>query len=204
MTEKPNPARVRFLWLDQVATDRALPPLSLAVAVILGRWLGGDGRAWPAIPTIAAALGTTDRSVQRALSALEQAGHVAVDRNGGRGRTNRISIALKQAESIGNGDGDVTLPASERVTNSHRKGDTQRTKGCQPRHPNQEKNHGDPLGLPLEPEDRVIARAPVGAALRDLTPPDTDHNEIEAALAAGELTPAQADFLRRNRSCAHA
>lgn len=201
MADTSNPVRTRFVWLDQVATDRALPPLGLAVAVALCRWLGADGRAWPAVPTIADVLGTTDRSIQRALAALEQAGHVVVDRNGGRGRTNTIAIALKQPADTENGDNDVTFPTPERVTNFHGKGDAQRTKGCQPRHPNKDLTNRSPPGISIEPS-RLDARAPDGAALGGLDRPTTDHNEIASALAAGEITAAEAAFLRRNRRSA--
>lgn len=203
MADKSNPVRTRFAWLDQVATDRAAPPLGLAVAVVLCRWLGADGSAWPSVGTVAAALGTTDRSVQRTLAALELGGHVVVDRNGGRGRTNRISLVLKRSPNDGNGDVSVTVQHSERVTKAAGKGDKSSPKGCQPCHPNHYRTRGTALAVPSEPGDRLDARAPSGAALGDLTRPDaTPADEIEAAMTAGEITPAEAAFMRRNRRSA--
>ena len=198
VTGNQSPARLRFLWLDAVATDARLPPLATRVAVVLGRWLNSDGLAWPSVATVAASLGATDRAVQKVLAALVEAGHIAVERRRGRGNTNLITIIAPTVK----GERSDAFSGEEKVNSETRKGEQLSQKRRTSVHPNNMRNQGDPSGLPLEPEDRRDAHAPKGAALGDLTRPDTGHREIEAALAAGDLTPAEADFLRRSRSYA--
>lgn len=204
MAEKINPARARFAWLDAVATDARLPPLAVRVAVVLGRWLNAEGVAWPAVATIAAALGATDRAVQKAISALVEAGHIAVERRRGRGHTNEITIR----PPVEIGERADTFSSAEKVNSKTRKGErlSQKRRTCG--HPNQEKNQGDPLGLPLEPRNRRDARAPEGAALGDLsTLPFDIRVDVEAherrlveGVREGQITPSEANEHRRERA----
>lgn len=202
MAATANPVRARFAWLGQIATDRALPPLATRVAVVLCQFLNSAGVAWPSVPRVATALGATDRAVQKTIAALVDAGHLTIERNGGRGRTNVLTIVVKADGDAEKGELPDTFSGPERVNAWPEKGERDDRKGWPPVHPNKERNHRAPSGLSMEPIARLDARAPDGAALGGLDRPTTDHSEIESALAAGEITAAEAAFLRRNRRSA--
>ncbi len=89
----------KFAWLDQVAADSALPAHAARLAVVFLRYVNrATGDAWPAIPTLASALGMVENSVRNALRAMVANGHLAIEAGGGRGATNRYCWIIKSAE----------------------------------------------------------------------------------------------------------
>ena len=68
------------LWMQ--AAVRAIGRGCHGVAWYLQRRFNGDGIAWPAVGTIAAALSASPRSVARSLASLEAAGLIATTRRG--------------------------------------------------------------------------------------------------------------------------
>ncbi|MCA9863997.1 MAG: helix-turn-helix domain-containing protein, partial [Thermomicrobiales bacterium] len=78
-------ARAAF-WIDDAVIDTYAPllrrarggPAALAVYTALARRAGPDGGCWPSLRTLAAQTAASERTVQRALQALEQLGLVAV------------------------------------------------------------------------------------------------------------------------------
>jgi hypothetical protein len=86
----------KFQWIDQIAADGELPPHAARLAIVLLRYVNRKtGDAWPAIPTLAAAMGMVENSVRNALRAMVTNGHLAVDAGGGRGATNRYRWLIK-------------------------------------------------------------------------------------------------------------
>jgi|GEM_PF-3586982 len=82
-------AATTFRWLDQIADDRDLPPVSMRVAVILRRYVNGrSGTAWPSHPTLIEVTGLSRSGLRKALRGLEDHGHLAVSAHHGRGGTN--------------------------------------------------------------------------------------------------------------------
>ena len=89
----------KFAWLDQVAGDGALPSHAARLAVVFLRYVNrATGDAWPAIPTLASALGMVENSVRNALRAMVANGHLAIEAGGGRGATNRYRWIIKSTD----------------------------------------------------------------------------------------------------------
>lgn len=89
----------RFLWLDQVAEDASLPPSSARVAIILCRYFSRvEGYAWPSIDRIAEHLTLSKNAVRSTLHSMERAGHLTIERRGGRRRSNRYRYLLMSAK----------------------------------------------------------------------------------------------------------
>lgn len=107
--------RNKFLWLDQVAADGALPPTVARLAIVLCRYFSREnGGAWPSIDRLAHDLDITERSVQRMVKLLVERGHLEVDIGGGRNKTNQYRHIVKTPTGLspfddGNPDANVTL-----------------------------------------------------------------------------------------------
>jgi replication protein C-like len=89
-----------FRWLDSVKADRRLCASSFKIAYQLSNRTNTaefkkSGRliTWQAIPTLAAATGLSDRTVRRAIRRLQATGHLTVKIGGGRGKSNRYTLA---------------------------------------------------------------------------------------------------------------
>ena len=100
----------RWIWKRAVKIDARLsdPAKLLAVTLCDDFAHHETGFCNPSIGTLAGALGKSDRSVQRALSELRNAGWIEVQRGNGRGNSSKI-IFLK-------GDAPFTFSSSEKVT----------------------------------------------------------------------------------------
>jgi hypothetical protein len=78
----PNFNRKRFQWHAVVCADNRLTATALRVAgKLFHEYLNGEhgGNAWPAIETLAEAIGASVRSTQEALSQLVSFGHLATE-----------------------------------------------------------------------------------------------------------------------------
>jgi DNA-binding MarR family transcriptional regulator len=72
----------REMVLYAAALDPSLTPLARRVLTVINHALGSEsGVAWPSQATIASLLGCTEKWVCRAVTELEQAGYVRVDRS---------------------------------------------------------------------------------------------------------------------------
>jgi len=103
-------------WRLQVIRDARITRVPLAVAIIISQRVNREtDDAWPALDKIAKQCGTTIRSIRRAIDCLEEHGHVAVIRGGGR-KSNRYRLAMKDdpiCAPIGaQKDGDESAPTS--------------------------------------------------------------------------------------------
>jgi hypothetical protein len=77
-------AVARLFWLRGIAADPATSEAPLRVAIALAcRHNGRSGQLNPAVSTLAGDTGMAERSVRRALSWLESAGHIVVERSSG-------------------------------------------------------------------------------------------------------------------------
>jgi Helix-turn-helix domain len=77
--DKPKFMRGMFLWLQQVATDRELPPMALHVATALASHVNQKTKeAFPWQKTLANTLSITMRAVQRNVAELTARGHLRV------------------------------------------------------------------------------------------------------------------------------
>jgi hypothetical protein len=87
--------RLRFIWLDMVATDPRARGLATSIAVVLvNRYLNWESRmAWPSTERLAVDLGDVDRtSVQRGLRRLQRLGYLWIRTGGGRRNTNSYEL----------------------------------------------------------------------------------------------------------------
>ena len=75
-------------YFASIYADTELPHRARAVYMYLHDRADGQGHCWPGIKRISTDLGLSRRTVQRALSELEKAGHIKRDQhhrdNGGR------------------------------------------------------------------------------------------------------------------------
>jgi hypothetical protein len=88
----------KFDWLRQIASDRQLPPAAAPVAIVLAdEYLNQEtGDAWPAIDTLAAAIGRSVTQTREALQKMAGLDHVVTDlTRGGKGQVNRYRPILK-------------------------------------------------------------------------------------------------------------
>lgn len=82
--------RKRFQWLDQVAADPKVSATGFVLAYRIAKFFNRDsGEAWPAQPTLAAAMRMDVRSVRSLCDQLEVAGHLQVIASRGRGHSCR-------------------------------------------------------------------------------------------------------------------
>ncbi len=93
---------------------------SKLVAVAIGDCCEDDGTgAWPAVRTIAARAGTSERTAQRSIAELVQLGELAVDENAGPKRANLYTIRIDRL--LANGAADK-LAAEKLAVVSKRQG----------------------------------------------------------------------------------
>jgi Helix-turn-helix domain len=87
--------RQKFTWLEAVAGDRLARGLPLAVAVVLAvKFFNSETHnAWPSLATLATAVDTDRRSVQRAIQSLVASGWLLRARR--RRRSNMYRIAFR-------------------------------------------------------------------------------------------------------------
>ena len=84
------------VWRDAVR-DSSLDSMAKLVALVLSTFMSGHGRAWPSRDTLAAGASVCDRTVDAALSRLEQSGFLVVERSkGGNAKTNRYQAVLPE------------------------------------------------------------------------------------------------------------
>jgi hypothetical protein len=87
--------RKRFQWLDQVAADPKVSATGFVMAYRIAKFFNRDsGEAWPAQPTLAAAMRMDTRSVRRLCDQLEAAGHLTIIASSGRGHSCRYRPVL--------------------------------------------------------------------------------------------------------------
>jgi len=105
-----NWARNRWTWKRAARRDPRLSDCAKVLAAALCDDFAHHETAYcaPRIATLAEALAKSDRSVQRALSELRQAGWIAIRSGGGRGVSSEITFEK--------GDGTVAFSDQERVT----------------------------------------------------------------------------------------
>lgn len=89
---------IKFIWLKQVCSDHEISHLAARIAALLLDYINpATGAAWPSQATLATAAGVSRRGVQKALTALETAGHLRITVQKGRANTNRYRPLLKNA-----------------------------------------------------------------------------------------------------------
>jgi hypothetical protein len=85
----------RWRWIDQIASDKNLPPNATRVAVAIASHINGDtGAAWPSIDRLADILGLVANSVRKSIRAMVRGGHLAVEIGGG-SASNRYRLIAK-------------------------------------------------------------------------------------------------------------
>ena len=97
----------------------------------------GGASCWPAVPTLAALAGVSDRQAQRLIDQLAAEGVIAVERGRGRNHTNMYTLLIAPTDADGKGAissdrGDIAmspLPEPEKVTCDDGKGDIFSDKG---------------------------------------------------------------------------
>jgi helix-turn-helix protein len=90
----------KFAWIDRLFRDRNVPHLACRVAMLISNHLNRtSGDAWPSQRQLAADIGVCRRTIQYALEALVETGHLAVQVS--RGDTNhyRPIFETKDAQS---------------------------------------------------------------------------------------------------------
>jgi biotin operon repressor len=104
-TDTDAPARACMVGFAQVPAEMLTAPLTanaLRLWALLDLHQRDNAKAWPSRSHLAEDLGSSADAVDRAVTALEAAGFLAVDRRGGRGRTNRYQL-LGRPRDIHNG-----------------------------------------------------------------------------------------------------
>jgi hypothetical protein len=152
----------RFSWLNQVATDRSLPPSAARVAIVLGGYVNRvSGDAWPSVETLSASLGIVENCVRKALKAMVRNGHLTVDTGGGRKSTNRYRPVVKDQSNddekprtdvrgFGEEKPRTDVRGLEKETLHGRSQNPARafTKPCTPVHPNYYRNNFKKIRAP--------------------------------------------------------
>lgn len=204
MADRTNPLRRRAEWLGRLSRDPEVSATAFRVAFIIGSHLNREtGLAWPAVPTIAAEACLSLSAAKRALAALVNGGHLVVETDRGRGRSNRYRIPAEPEK----GSSVDCFNGLENGSSVVGKRPIYGRKTVHKRPPNTIKNTGAPSVLPDEPRNRPDARAPEGAALGDLStlPPDIradieDHERrLLSGIRDGRITPIEAREYRRER-----
>jgi hypothetical protein len=99
--------RDKFLWLEQVHADPELTPLAFRLAYVLANLVNDrEGFAWPSIAHLAAKCRATENGVKKVIRRLTERGHLFVEFETGRGRTNRYRWIVK-------GDGARTVATEQ-------------------------------------------------------------------------------------------
>lgn len=144
-------------WMAMVAKDGALSDSAVRVAVYLCDCENDKtGQCNPSIEWIARDTNLSKRSVQYAITALESAGHISVDKKGG-GKGNRTEYTFS------NGADSAPLKGANNAPLQKPKGAKNDTKGCKKRHAKGAKNDIPPC-TPLygEPVKRTSERTSEG------------------------------------------
>lgn len=204
MADFPNHLRRRAAWLDRLSRDPEVSPAAFRVAYVIGSFMNREtGLAWPSVPTIAAASCLSLSAAKRALAALVDGGHLLVETDRGRGRSNRYRIP--EPENSPRADCFNGLENGSSVVGKRSIHDR---KTVHQWTPNTKKNTGCPSGIPDEHRNRHDARAPSGAALDNLStlPADVradveDHERrLAEGVRSGRLTPSEAAARRAERA----
>jgi hypothetical protein len=91
---------LKFQWLERIAADFELPASATRLAVALNKHLNRKTwDAFPAVATLARAIGMTERRVQGLLQELVKHGHLTIESGGGRHATNRYRPVFTDADS---------------------------------------------------------------------------------------------------------
>ncbi len=104
--EKPDRAagqfnRDKFLWLEHVHSDAELTPLAFMLAYALANLVNErEGFAWPSIAHLAAKCRVTENGIKKVIRRLTERGHLSVEFETGRGRTNRYRWIVKEARAV--------------------------------------------------------------------------------------------------------
>ena len=101
-----------FRWRDQVKADRRLKPIDFLVAFQLSektnaREFAKSGTlvTWQGITSMAAAIGVSDRTVQRSIRRLQKKPkHIELDPGGGRHHSNRYTLLLRPSQAVAAAD----------------------------------------------------------------------------------------------------
>lgn len=99
--------------LVEEALNTSLPQTQRFVLAVICTYANQDGVAYPSYATIAQKTGLSRRQIIRLVQALEQSGHVTIDRTRGRSRTNFFRVRFQRK-------GDMSR---KKVTNRTKKGD---------------------------------------------------------------------------------
>lgn len=121
-----------FVW------DARLPTAEKIVLLVIADHANDDGsNAWPSIATIARKASMSERSVQRHIKSLEQAGVLRVEQQGGGTakmrsdrRPNRYDVVLDAIHGVT----DATSTEVDGVTDETSRGDNDASTGCQTEH----------------------------------------------------------------------
>ncbi|MCA1298496.1 helix-turn-helix domain-containing protein [Stappia indica] len=94
---KPATYRIQYSdkanWMMALGIDQRLTPAEMRIGIVLCGYINArSGRAWPTVPTLAEATGTSDSSAKRAIRKLEKVGLISVHRKGGRGHPNYYEL----------------------------------------------------------------------------------------------------------------
>ena len=94
----------------------------------------GGASCWPAVPTLAALAGVSDRQAQRLIDQLAAEGVIAVERGRGRNHTNMYTLLIAPTDADGKGDifsdkgdiamsikGDIAMSPEPKENRSNRK-----------------------------------------------------------------------------------
>jgi hypothetical protein len=91
---------LKFQWLEGIAADIELPASATRLAAALNKHLNRKTwDAFPAVATLARAIGMTERRVQGLLQDLVNHGHLTIETGGGRHATNRYRPVFEDADS---------------------------------------------------------------------------------------------------------
>ena len=153
----------RLAWLEQVAEDPKLPAAAKSIAIKLcTKYLSRRyGAAWPGVESLALDIRTTARTVQLAMRALVECGHLSEQRGGGKHRTNVYRLASYTAA---NGEKDYTVSSPNTVKSTSPYDALFRAKGCNAAHervkssaPNGEMQRSDTVkGISPEPFEGTL------------------------------------------------
>lgn len=89
----------QFAWLKQVAADPEVPASAFKLAFVVATHINRQSReAWPAQGRLASGAGVSERQVRTLTDHLAERGHLAVERQRGRGLTNRYRLNLRRPE----------------------------------------------------------------------------------------------------------
>lgn len=182
----------RFSWLNQVATDRSLPPSAARVAIVLGGYVNRiSGDAWPSVETLSASVGIVENCVRKALKAMVRNGHIAVETGGGRKSTNRYRPIIKDQSNdgqkprtgmrgFGEGEPCTGVGGFGKETLHGRSQNPARafTKPCTPVHPNYYKNHFKKIGAPELSQDYGRAKEFAQQEVSSANSRETSHDPV--------------------------